>query len=151
MRRAIGAEFPQRRAVSIRARSGQAWKFARANVRDVVVAMNVARDQVKGILLAGQSRAEAHSRCKGRAHAQQIVDFILPRRVEQELDAQPKELGRVSAVDSPQLERYPLALKERTERQLQLKSVQLQNHDALGWTRVLTLFFGSVQSIFCVG
>src|SRR5437667_6152213 len=132
MRCAIGAEFPERRAISIRARSVQAWKFTRANMRGVVIAVNVARDHVKKLPLSGHGGAAAYPRRKRRAQGQQIVNLIVLRRVEQELDAKPKQFGGVSAVNSSQRERDPLAIKQCTKRQLQLKSVQLQNHDALG-------------------
>src|SRR5207302_5809206 len=60
--RAVGAEFPQRGAVALRrTRARQAGELTRAHVRGVVVAVDVARDQVKEVVLIEKTSAKTQA------------------------------------------------------------------------------------------
>src|SRR6266496_1415396 len=62
MRGAVGAEFPNRRAISLRdTRRSETGKLAGTDMSGVVVAVNVTGDEVEEVLLIRKRRAETQS------------------------------------------------------------------------------------------
>jgi hypothetical protein len=171
MRRTIGAEFPQRRTVSLkRAIAREHGKLARSDVSGVVVAEDVAGDEVEEGLLVEELDPDTQARREfglesqsestryGRARLPPSRTFRRTRfgrsiALPIELGVDFRKLCRESANAFRQRQFQPLPVPRCTQRDLQDESVELNPllHEDFVAPSGSMLFFGSFQFTFFAG
>ena len=155
VRRPVGTELPERGPMSLMPAVGnQQRELPRQDMIGVVIAVDVAGDEMEQVVFADERQAKPQARGMVAVEAELVIDAVLDR-AQRESDAQPGSLRDNEPVATGQRQRRPVTVAPGEHGQLQHKAMQLETHRlqscSHGRTSGSTLFRKSVQSIFLVG